>query len=125
MALQVEGTHPGEWLLSEANGSLSRDAAVLVSGQNLLDGAVLGKISSSGKYKEMDPAAVDGSQTAAAILLGDKDASAADQNILIVNASAEIMKSLLKWKSGITDNQKTTAYAQLAVNLVKARDSRI
>lgn len=124
MAVQVEGAHPGEWILSEGQGRISRDAEVLLSGQNLTDGAVLGKITASAKFKEMDPAAVDGSQTAAAILLGDANAASADKEITVVSRLAEVLESLLVWKSGVTGGQKTTALTQLKSNHVIARSQR-
>ena len=39
-----EGSHAGEFLLSEANGTKSRENVTLLSGQNLKAGAVLGKV---------------------------------------------------------------------------------
>jgi hypothetical protein len=51
----------------------------LISGQNLLRGAVLGKITASGKYNLSLSAAVDGSQTPDAILAHDCNASGGDQ----------------------------------------------
>ena len=40
----TEGRHAGEFLHSEANGALSRDAIVLAAGNNLAAGAVLGRL---------------------------------------------------------------------------------
>ena len=51
----------------------------LLSGENRARGAVLGKITATGKYKLSDPGAVDGSQTPDSILAEDTDASAADK----------------------------------------------
>ncbi len=50
----------------------------LASGQNLARGAVLGKVTASGKYVLSLSAAADGSQTPDAILAEATDASAAD-----------------------------------------------
>lgn len=50
----------------------------LITGQNLLRGAVLGKITASGKYNLSLSAAVDGSETPDLILAEDTDATAAD-----------------------------------------------
>ena len=107
-------------MLSEANGTLSRQNGTLLSGQKLGDGAVLGKITASGKFKEFDPAAVDGSQTAAAILFGDVDATAADQAAAVIDAVCEIISAKLVWKTGVTSGQKTTALASLRTQLIKA-----
>lgn len=54
------------------------DEVTVVSGQNLSRGALLGKITASGKYKLCDSASVDGSQAPVAILAEDTDASSAD-----------------------------------------------
>lgn len=51
----------------------------LISGQNLLRGAVLGKITASGKYNLSLSAASDGSQTPDLILAEDCDASGGDK----------------------------------------------
>jgi len=52
----------------------------LISGQNLKRGAVLGKITTGGKYTLSLSASSDGSQTAAVILAEDTDASAGDKS---------------------------------------------
>lgn len=44
MTILTETTHTGEFLLSEAPGSLSRDQITVLSGQNLAAGQVLGKV---------------------------------------------------------------------------------
>lgn len=60
------------------------EGATLLSGQNLTKGAVLGRISASGKLKLADGASVDGSQTPFAILLEDCDATAGDKGCPIL-----------------------------------------
>ena len=54
----------------------------LISGQNLTRGAVLGKITASGKYNLSLSAAADGSQTPDLILAEDCNASAGDKEAL-------------------------------------------
>jgi len=58
---------------------LVTDTVTLVSGQNLKRGAVLGKITASGKYTLSLSAAGDGSQTPAAILADDVNATGGDK----------------------------------------------
>ena len=41
----TEGQHKAEFLVTEANGSLSREAVTILSGENLQPGHVLGKVS--------------------------------------------------------------------------------
>lgn len=55
----------------------------LLSGQNLAMGAVLGKITASGKYTLSTAAAGDGSQVPSVILAHDCDASAGDRECLV------------------------------------------
>lgn len=63
-----------------ANNSLLLNTykITLISGQNLTRGALLGKITASGKYTLSLSAAADGSQTPDLILADDTDASAGD-----------------------------------------------
>ena len=51
----------------------------LISGQNLTRGAVLGKITASGKYNLSLSTANDGSEVPVAILADDRDASGGDK----------------------------------------------
>ena len=44
MTVLTEGQHTGEFLVTEANGSLSRETITVLSGQNLQPGHVLGKV---------------------------------------------------------------------------------
>jgi len=55
------------------------DAGTLITGQNLTRGAVLGKITASGKLNLSLSAASDGSQTPFAILAESADATSADK----------------------------------------------
>lgn len=54
-------------------------AITLITGQNLLRGSLLGKITASGKYTLSLSASGDGSQTPDAILVHDTDATASDK----------------------------------------------
>ncbi|MDH5528379.1 MAG: head decoration protein [Nitrospirota bacterium] len=57
---------------------LVTDAETLIAGQNLVRGAVVGKITVSGKLTLSAAAAVDGSEIPYAILAADTDATAGD-----------------------------------------------
>jgi len=54
------------------------DQITLLSGQNLARGAVVGKITASGKYKLSLSASTDGSEVPSRILAHDTDASGGD-----------------------------------------------
>ncbi len=118
-----QGTPQWAFLASEANDTRSRTQGVLVSaaGNNLKSGTVLGKVTASGKYTLLAPAAADGSQVAAAILCWITDASAADKRTVVVDRDAEVIDTLLIWPAGITDPQKATAIGQLAALGIKLR----
>ncbi|HET7552192.1 MAG TPA: head decoration protein [Gemmatimonadaceae bacterium] len=62
---------------------LHHEKVTLLSGENRTRGAVLGKITASGKYQLSASAAVDGSETPVVILAEDCDASAADADCLV------------------------------------------
>ncbi len=59
---------------------LETDTGVLITGQNLVRGSVLGKITASGKLTLSLSAAGDGSEAPFAILAHDTDATAADND---------------------------------------------
>ena len=109
----TEARHPGEHIVSEANGALSREQGVLITGQNLVAGAVLGLITASSKYTELDPAAGDGSQVAAGILFAAVDATDADADCVVNVRQCEVMAAALTWPSAITGPEQTAAEAEL------------
>ncbi len=110
-----EGRYAGEFIVSEGNGTISRESITVLSGETLEAGAVLGKVTASGKYKALDPAASDGSQVAVGILYDAVDASAADAECVAIMRLAEVNAAELVWPDGITPAEQTTALAQLAL----------
>ena len=77
MATLVEGPHPGGVLVWEAFRDYTRETITVAAG-TLEPGTVLGRITDSGAYAAHDPAAIDGTETAVAVLWGNADASAGD-----------------------------------------------
>ena len=75
MATLTESKHPGGFLVWEALRDYTRETITLATG-TLEPGTVLGRITASGAYAAHDPAAIDGTETAAALLWGKADASA-------------------------------------------------
>jgi len=114
MTSVVEKTHTGGFLLAEANGNLSREQKVVITGQNLQAGTVLGIITASGKATILAPAASDGSQNAAGVLYGAVDATGADVPGAIIARDAEVIAAELTWPGGISGPQKVTATTALA-----------
>ena len=113
MTTLTEGRYTGEHLISEANGTRSRDVVTLISGQNLPPGAVLGKITASGKYTLLAPAATDGSEVAAAVLFAAVNASAADKAAVVNARDTEVQGACLTWPAGIDAGDKAVATAEL------------
>jgi Bacteriophage lambda head decoration protein D len=72
---------PDELIANEPALLLS-EKVTLLSGQNLTRGALLGKITASGKYVLSLSASSDGSQTPSRVLVDDVDASAGDKEAL-------------------------------------------
>lgn len=108
----TEAVGTGSFLMSEANGTLSRDAGVLASGQNLPAGAVVylatGKWTEVVKTKETD---------AAGILLAATDASAADTPCVVITRDAEVNGKELTWNA-VTETAPVTATAIAALAAV-------
>jgi hypothetical protein len=122
MTTLTQSPRVGEFILSEANGSLSRTSITVVSGAGSLEsGSVMGVITASSKYTLFNPAAEDGSETAAAILYSKVDATSADQDAVVISRLAEVKNAFLQWKTGVTANQKTTALASLATKYIISR----
>ena len=74
MTTLTETRHPGGFLVWEAFRDYTRETVTIASG-TLEPGTVLGRITASGGYAAHDPAAIDGTETAVAILWGKADAS--------------------------------------------------
>lgn len=122
MTILTEGKRAGEFLISEAPGSLSRAAITILSGAGVLvAGTVLAKITASGKYTLYDNAGTDGTETAAAILYAGVDASSADTAAVGIVRLAEIDTNDLTWFSGAITSDKTAAYTDLATAYIIAR----
>ena len=105
--------HNGEFIVSEANHSRSREQIVLKAGANYLPGTILGEITDDKKFVAINPAATDGSEVATAILWAAKDTTDNDQDAVVITRSAEVQASLLTWPANITDTQKEAAISQL------------
>ena len=114
MATLTETVGPTEALVSEGNGDISREVKTIVSGQNLKAGAVVGKITTGGKYTAVAPAATDGSQVAAGVLHSAVDASSADTKGVLYVRNCELNSDIVQWTAGMSGGEKTTATAELA-----------
>ena len=114
MSVFAEPLNLGDLLKYEAPNLYSRDRVTVTSGQNLPLGTVLGIVTASGKYKQIDPSAEDGTQVAAAVLLQACDATLADRDDgLVVARHAILADYALAWPEAVTNAEKLTALAQI------------
>ena len=110
----TEAMNLGDLLKFEAPNLYSRDRVTVAAGQNLPLGTVLGTITASGKYKQIDPSAEDGTQVAAGVLLQACDATLIDRDDgLVVARHAVVAHHALAWPDAITTAEQLTAIAQL------------
>lgn len=115
MATMTEARRTGEFLISEANGTRSREEVIIAAAAGaLVAGTVVGKITASGKYVAYSNAAADGTEVAAGVLYAGVGDLAADQPAVIINCDAEVTEVHL---TGIDANGK----ADLALLGIKVR----
>lgn len=116
MAVLSEGNYIGDVLKHEYTAwpHFCRDAVTVITGQNLAVGTVVGIITASGKATILAPAASDGSQTAAGVIIEAVNATAADvKHYFLARGPAILNSNKVVWPGGISDPQKATATAQL------------
>lgn len=114
MTVLTEPRYLGDVLKYEAPNLYSRDQVTVAAGQQLILGTVVGRVTATGKFKQLDPAATDGSEAAAGILIVDVDATLIDVDEgLIVARHGIVAAATVVWPDGITAEQKIAALAQL------------
>lgn len=95
MALS-QGKWTGEFILSEANGMLSREqVTVAAAAPAMVAGTLVGIITATGKYAPYNNANVDGTQTCVGALYRALADSASDQPAVVFVRSAEFQRSEL------------------------------
>lgn len=118
----------GDLLKFELYGSYDRETVTLKAGTNYALGAVLGKITASGKYR-LSPAAQvvgdEGAETAIAVLIQAVDATAADQTGLIVaRGPAIVSKAALVFDASVDQPaEKAAKYVELSAKGIVPRDT--
>lgn len=114
MPVITEGLNLGDLLKYEAPNLFSRDQVTVASGQTLPLGAVVGIVTATGKVKQIDPSATDGSQYAAGVLMQSCDAALIDrEDGLMVARHAIVADHALTWPAAITAAEKQAAILQL------------
>ncbi len=124
MAALTEGMHEGEFIGELAMGiGYHVDKVTVLSGQNLVAGAVVGKVTASGKYVAFDNAGTDdGRRTAAGILVAACDASGGDITTarVLLRGPAIVNKNDLTWASGVDASEQAAALVTLLGIGIKA-----
>lgn len=109
-----EALNLGDLLKYEAPNLYSRDRVTVVAGQTLPLGAVVGMVTTSGKVKQIDPSATDGSQYAAGVLMQSADAHLADRDDgLMVARHSIVSDHALIWPTGIAQSEQKAVIQQL------------
>ena len=125
MTVLTQPPSMGDVLKYELNPNFTRETITLLAGAAYPVGAVLGRITASGKYKLATSGGTDGAQTAAAVLLYAIDATGADATgISITRGPAIVSKAALVFDATVDDPAKTAAkHAQLTALGIIARDT--
>lgn len=109
----------GDWLKYEERNRYSRTNVTLLTGTNYVSGAVLGKVTTTGKYTMYDNTAATGIEVAAGILVDAVDATNGDQQGVMVNRIAEVNPDNLTYHANNDAAAKTAALADLlAIGIV-------
>ena len=114
----------GDVLKYEVNPNYTRETVTLLAGTPYPVGAVLGRITASGKYKLATSGGSDGAQTASAVLLYAVDATLADAvGIVVARGPSIVSRAGLAYDATVDDGAKiTTKIGQLAAVGIIARD---
>ena len=103
MTTLIETRGAAFFMVSEANGHRSREEGTLAAGQNLETGTLLGQVTASGEYTQLDPAASDGSEVVAGILYDGTNATDGAEPIAVVARDAEVYGSELVYPAGAVE----------------------
>ena len=91
MTTLVEGKHTGEYLVSESNGTRSREEVIVdQTGTAIVSGTVMGKVTVGGKYKPYSNIASDGTEVAAGILYTQLGAKTGDSDAVLHVRDCEV-----------------------------------
>ncbi len=124
MPVLTEPPSMGDVLKYEVNPNYTREVVTLLIGTNYPSGAVLGRITASGKYTLSPATGADGSQTAVAVLLYPVNATLADAvGIVVTRGPAIVSRAALAYEATVNDAAKISAkITQLAAVGIIARD---
>lgn len=96
MTTITEGVHCAEFIMTEANGSRSRETVTIAAAAPaMVAGTLVGKITATGKFSVYNNAASDGSEVAAGIVYDNVADKTVDQRVTIIARHAEVVAALL------------------------------
>ncbi len=128
MPVKTEPNDLGDLLKYETDALYCREQVTILAGAGadraLTQAMVLGKITASGKYVQLNPAGADGSEKGAGVLLFDCTAADGADNpdaVALVRGPAIVSDGALVWPGGILAAAKTAALADLKAAGILAR----
>lgn len=114
MSTYTDSAGPGAAILSEID-HLSREVETIASGAGVVaNNTILGKVTASGKYLPWNPAATDGSETAAAMAINGCDATSADQEVVVIARLAALKEPEIVYPGTATAGEVDAMKASLA-----------
>jgi hypothetical protein len=128
MPVSTQNPTLGDLLKFELNSSYNREAVTLKAGTNYVLGAVLGKITATGKYRLSPNALVvgdEGAETATAVLIEPMDATGGDKvGLIAARGPALFAKDRLVFDASVNDAAKrATKHTQLSTVGLVPRDT--
>ena len=125
MSVLTQPPTMGDVLKYEINPNFTRETVTLLAGTNYPVGAVLGRITASGKWKLSTATGSDGAQTVAGVLLYATDAATADREaVVLLRGPALVAKAALLFDASVDDAAKIAAkHAQLTALGIIPRDT--
>jgi Bacteriophage lambda head decoration protein D len=118
----IDGMGDFAFLIGQNDPLRSHDTVTLLP--NTVEwpaGTVLGKVTATGKFTALAPAAADGSQIAAAILGARRPISTTEGRVVIVARDQPVNGYALTYVNAVTAPQKASAEAALAAAMIMVR----
>jgi len=114
--IPLDGMGDGAYLIGNFDNNRTNAQVMLgVKATDYLPGTVLGKITATGIYVPLAPAAADGSQNFAGINYSRRPAATVAQRGAATVREATLNSNLLYYENAVTAAQKTAIEAQMAV----------
>ena len=120
MPVLNEGQHTGEFLVSEGNGSISREVGTLLSGEDVVDGQIAARDGSGKLVAAAGTFDTEGvsDEDIVGVFYGDANADGADlENVVYIARLAEVDKAKIHLPEVATadaEDSEAAVYAALA-----------